>query len=542
MMYAVIALLLLAGACWLWHKMTKHVARNRVRSFRTRLHLRLRPGHGFATAFELWLRFGRFAMWRKSRRIRPELGAWQRIRHVGEHSAMLGRAQRGQAIRVSGEEHVILTAAPRTGKTGALGAMLTRHAGPAVVTSSKPDLALETSAIRAMFGPVEVLNPAGLGGIASTFSIDIIDGCTDIATCVRRADAIASAVSMKGSDNGDYFAAKCSSYLRALFLAAGIVGGDARLVGNWVFGSAQPAERILVAAGHAKWAAELGELRGAAEKSAATTKSLMTRAMQFLNIPNLADAVLPGDFDIAEFIRDNGTLYLVADSGSEENPLAPLFSLIVTEITYVASVIGSKMPGARLSPRLGLYLDEVCQVCPIPLPGILSDAGGRGIQVVTVVHGFASLADRYGENGAQTVMNTSGCKVWLGGSSETRTLEMIAKLAGQFSRTRKGQEHDTDHDVITSAMARSLPPGWAIVISGPNAPVVARMERYWTLAEHKHARRNGGTVATLQPVSVPLQAVQVPERPAVEAFEDVPDPLRSMLGEAAMTENAWGAV
>ena len=73
------------------------------------------------------------------------------------------------------------------------------------------------------------------------------------------------------------------------------------------------------------------------------------------------------------------------------------------------------MPGARLSPPLGMFLDEVCQICPLPLPQILSDAGGRGIRVVTASHGFSALADRYGEHGAQTIMNTSGVKIWLGG-------------------------------------------------------------------------------------------------------------------------------
>lgn len=540
-LYLILAILVIAGGVYVHHKMPRHVPRNRVRSFRIRLHLRLRPGRGFATALEVVLRFGRYAMWRKSRFIRPDLSSWQRLRHPNEHSTQLGRVQRGMAVRVSGEEHVVIIAGPRTRKTVALGAWLCRHAGPAVVTSSKADLAAKTSAIRAQSGPVEVLNPAGLGGIPSTFSIDIIEGCTDIATCVRRADAIASAVSMKGSDNGDYFAAKCSSYLRALFLAAGIVGGDARLVGNWVFGSAEPAEHILVAAGHGKWAVELGELRGAAEKSAATTKSLMTRAMQFLNIPNLAETVLPGSFDIERFIRDNGTLYLVADSGSDENPLAPLFSLIVTEIAHVASVIGSKMPGERLSPRLGLFLDEVCQICPIPLAGILSDAGGRGIQVTTIAHGFASLADRYGQHAAQTIINTSTCRVWLGGSVEEQTLSTITKAAGQFSQPRKGQEHDSEHDVITTAMARSLPLGWALVISGAHAPVAVKLERYFSLPEYKRARRHGGTLAELEPVSQAIPAIQVPDRPAVEAFADTPDPLRTLLGDATAPVNAWGA-
>ena len=53
--------------------------RNRVRHLRFRLHLRRRPGRGFATGFQLWLRWGRLAAWRESGRVRPSLGAWYRL-------------------------------------------------------------------------------------------------------------------------------------------------------------------------------------------------------------------------------------------------------------------------------------------------------------------------------------------------------------------------------------------------------------------------------------------------------------------------------
>ncbi|MGH3401500.1 MAG: type IV secretory system conjugative DNA transfer family protein [Streptosporangiaceae bacterium] len=543
--YLILAVLVVAGLIWLHARATRYVPRNRVRAFRMRLHLGLRPGRGFATAFEIWLRWSRFAMWRGSKRIRPELTSWQRFRNPDAHSVKIGRAQRRQPLRADLQTHAVLTAAPRTGKTVALGAMLLEAPGAAVVTSSKVDLVLETSAIRAeRGGPVEVLNPAGLGAIPSTIRIDIIDGCRDVATCVRRADAIASAVSMRGSDNGDYFSSKCSSYLRALFLAAAIVGGDARLVAKWAYGTAEPAEGILKSAGHGQWAAELAELRGPAEKSSATTKSLMTRALQFMQVPTLAEAVLPGQWDMEAFIRDRGTLYMVSDSGSDENPLAPLFSLIVTELAHVASVVGSKMPGTRLSPPLSLLLDEVTQICPIPLPRILSDAGGRGIRVVTVVHGYASLAERYGEHGAQTVMNTSGCKIWLGGSAEVKTLEMITKLCGQMAQRERGQDHHVRHDIVTEAMARGLPQGYAIVISGANAPVVARLERYYELSAYKRAKRHGGTLTTIEPAAKTLPAVQLHDVPSITRTETAPDPLRSMLRdttpEPAAVTNAWG--
>src|SRR5205085_2758358 len=70
----------------------RRLPRHRVRDTRLRLHLRLHPGRGYATAAELWLRWGRLAAFRRSARIRPSLTAWRRARRAREHSVLLGRA------------------------------------------------------------------------------------------------------------------------------------------------------------------------------------------------------------------------------------------------------------------------------------------------------------------------------------------------------------------------------------------------------------------------------------------------------------------
>ena len=36
-----------------------------------------------------------------------------------------------------------------------------------------------------------------------------------------------------------------------------------------------------------------------------------------------------------------------------------------------------------------MALDEVTQICPVPVPSWLADSGGKGIQIITVAHGEA---------------------------------------------------------------------------------------------------------------------------------------------------------
>src|SRR5215831_15388065 len=114
--------------------------RFRVRYMRLRLHLRLHPGRGHATVFELWLRWGRFAAFRRSRRIRPSLPTGRRLTHPREHSERLGRAQYRHQVAVPLEEHVLIMAPPRTHKTALLANVVLHFPGPVVATTTKHDV------------------------------------------------------------------------------------------------------------------------------------------------------------------------------------------------------------------------------------------------------------------------------------------------------------------------------------------------------------------------------------------------------------------
>jgi type IV secretory pathway TraG/TraD family ATPase VirD4 len=136
-------------------------------------------------------------------------------------------------------------------------------------------------------------------------------------------------------------------------------------------------------------------------------------------------------------------------------------------------------------------LDEVTQICPVPLPFWLSDSGGKGIQVCAVVHGEAQLAGRWGDYGRQVVLDTSSVKVFLPGITDTITLQAASILCGQASWKVHGQDHATRHDIATPDMIRQLPAGFALVIRGGCAPVLARLPRAWKNPAYRRARRPG---------------------------------------------------
>lgn len=497
---------------------------------------------------ELWLRWGRFAAFRRSGRSRRSLGVWRRAVCPDEHSLLIGRAHYRHGLRVPVEEHVLVMAPPRTGKTGLLAKVILRYPGPVVSTTTKHDVFQLTSGIRARTGPVQVFNPQRIGGVASTFRWNPVAGCGDAATAIRRADSFAHAVNMAGAEDASFWSSKASDYLRCLFHAAALAGGDMTAVAGWALGSAEPAEDVLAQAGAGQWAAELGELRSEAHKTAATIKMVLSRALGFMTDPALARSVLPAPgeapVDIEGFLRGRGTLYLIAESHHDDSPVAPLFAAMAGEVHHVAAQVGQASAGGRLDPPLLMALDEIVQTCPVPLPSWLADSGGKGIQLIPVAHGEAQLRTRWGKDGAQVVADTCGVKVWLPGITDTTTLKMASELCGQAcfaerSRLRerggsgRGEVRRVWHEVMTPGMIRQLPARHALVVAGSLSPVIARLGAAWKDPAYKAARRAGTAVARLEPAPHP-EPVHTPA--------PVPEPARSPPSTAWTSRSpAWPA-
>ena len=491
----------------------RRLPRHRVRYLRVRLRLRLHPGKGHATVAELWWRWGRLAMFRHSAQTRPGLSAGQRMTGpAAEYSMLAGRSHYRHALRLPLDEHAVIFSPPRGGKTGWLARVMLHYPGPVLSTTTKHDVLALTSGVRARLGPVHVFNPQGIGGVPSTFRWNPVEGCQDPAVAIRRADAFANSVSQRGVEDGTFWAAKASDFLRGYFHAAALAGLDLRHVARWVSGLGQgEAEAILETAPGAAphLADQLAELRGEANKTISTVRMTMSRSLAFLADPALAACVLPEDgesLDIPGFLRDAGTLYLIAESRGESAPVAPLFACLASEIHYTAALAGSHLPGGRLDPPLLMALDEVTQICPVPVPSWLADSGGKGIQIITVAHGEAQLRGRWGADGARVILDTSGTKIWLSGISDTATLDAASALCGTaamkesltvFGRHRDQHDPYARHAVMTPDMIRQLPGQDALIVRGGMPPVVARLPMAWKDPVYKRARRAGQATAVL---------------------------------------------
>ena len=87
-----------------------------------------------------------------------------------------------------------------------------------------------------------------------------------------------------------------------------------------------------------------------------------------------------------------------------------------------------------------MALDEVTTICPVDLPTMLSDSAGKGILITAVAHGTSQLKERWGEYGGQTVWDTCGTKILLGGISDAETLRQASEMCGTVILGEPGEQ------------------------------------------------------------------------------------------------------
>ena len=96
--------------------------------------------------------------------------------------------------------------------------------------------------------------------------------------------------------------------------------------------------------------------------------------------PAAAECVLPAEgdgLDIPAFLRDGGTLYLIARKQGKHRAAWPAVRGARPEVQYQAVLLGSMQPGGRLDPPLLMALDEATRSARCPVPAWLATPAAR---------------------------------------------------------------------------------------------------------------------------------------------------------------------
>jgi type IV secretion system protein VirD4 len=151
------------------------------------------------------------------------------------------------------------------------------------------------------------------------------------------------------------------------------------------------------------------------------------------------------NFDAERFFASRDTVYIAAPV-HEQQLLAPLVVGLLTEIRQATYRHGQDHRGPR--PPVLFMLDECANVAPIPdLPAMLSEAGGQGLQTVVVLQDMSQARRRWHAD-ADGMLSLFGARIVLSGIADTKTLEQLSLLCGDWDRPIQTISHQEPANLI----------------------------------------------------------------------------------------------
>jgi len=407
---------------------------------------------------------------------------------------------RGTKVWASVEDSILVIGPPRSGK----GAHIVINAildapGAVVTTSTRPDNLTTTIRSRMRRGPVAVFDPQQLApGVPAGLRWSPVRGCEVPLTAMIRAAGLAAGTGLSGAgvENGGFWEGKTRTALQALLHAAALDGRSPGELFRWTLdpAAAKDAVAILTSnpAAATGWAESLEAMIDADPRTRDSIWQGVSLALAALADPRVLDAVSPSDdeqFDPETFLRNNGTLYLLA-TGAGAGASSALVAALVEDLVETARRVAARSPGARLDPPLLLALDEIGNLAPLPsLPILMAEGGGTGITTMPVLQSLAQARQRWGDNAATAIWDASIAKIVLGGASGSRDLQDISTLIGDRDEVtdsvtvgerglRSSQRSTRRVPIMPPDVIRTLPYGTALLMLRAAPPIVTRM-REW---------------------------------------------------------------
>lgn len=396
-----------------------------------------------------------------------------------------GLGIRGRQVYFPHSYSVLVAGPPGAAKSSEM-ANFVRHAPACMyISTSKTEFVRHTADLRAHKGRVWVFNPAGLGGVPSTFGWNPVEGCHIQETAKKRATAMVRGGAAVSNEH-EFFKQKAVEIIRCYLMAAALEGLGMAAVHEWATHPDDPTPVDILRAypnyAPGSWISTLESYLDSDPKSRSNYYATVTPCVSFLDNPAVIAACNPPSsqrFDLEEFLTGSDTLYVI---NGEDSSLAPLMTALTEHIQAGARVLAERSAHERLAPGLILLLDEVAQTTPVPLDKWSSELRGLGITVVAGIQGKAQLETRYGREATRTICNSMTMKIVVsaGMLSDEEDLRYFAGLAGPrwVSKVSHGQTDGTngsststnrqkvEEPVMTTDRLSRLPRGYAF-IKGP---------------------------------------------------------------------------
>lgn len=324
--------------------------------------------------------------------------------------------------------------------------------GAVITTSSKMDNAVLTLKHRERVSPgnVWVFAPGVAGGEALGYVLrwNPVDGCVNEETLIRRIHALIPKDAFSGStSNGGHWDTLGQQLAAALFHAAACKGVGVDEIWRWVGAPQRATEAVEAIRAHPNGLPEqasfLESVLSMPPEQRATQWGVLPTALAFLGSGLSRKWMNPAEheqIDLAKFILNKGTIYLVGDKQSTGGYVRIIDGLLA-EIDYYSKGLADAM-GGRLDPPLTYLLDEAGNFEYQGLYELITAGGGRGRVGVAVFQAKEQLA-QYGRDQVKVLWDAAVAKIVLPGGADNDDLRAMSSLLGEKWVNR--EQHSFGH-------------------------------------------------------------------------------------------------
>lgn len=138
------------------------------------------------------------------------------------------------------------------------------------------------------------------------------------------------------------------------------------------------------------------------------------------------------------FVRSTDTVYITA-TVDRQRAYTPLIAGFLESIRLAqyhrrqAVDLGHETQNAPVT----FMLDEAANTAPIPLPNVVSEAGGQGLHLVVAFQDLSQARARWGR-AADGFLTLFPEKLILSGMADRDTADMLSKMSGEYDRMTIG--------------------------------------------------------------------------------------------------------
>ena len=398
-------------------------------------------------------------------------------RPFGLPGAHLGWTPQHEHITARPRGGVLIIGPPGSGKSSAVIIPSVMIApGACVASSIKGDVMAATAVVRARQGKLWHFDPGGdeqpaVGVQPCRWSP--LAGVRSWDDARRIASRMAEPARQAGDANGGHFLDRARDWLEVLLFAAHL---DERPIGDMADWAAtadsdSTAETVLAILLPAADAGDPGAriartnlegLLSTPDRERGSVMSTLTRLLRIYGSVSAREIGEHPNFSSADFVRSTDTLYITAGP-DRQNEYAPLIAALLEEIRYAvyARHRAEEAHAEPARPHVTFVLDEANNTAPIPLPAVISEAGGQSLHVIVGIQDLSRARGRWGKD-ADGFLTLFPTKLILPGVVEPYTLDALSNAAGEFDRLMIGHSESTSHIGPYSIPIRQVNPSYSI--------------------------------------------------------------------------------